>query len=92
MLDTGIDGRATRVQAACRDLSLLPNFEKKDFLRAVQSIFLQKRHLETADTSTLLSASLYAPPLNMFGADAVNRWFTEKEVDEVVAFANRMAV
>jgi type I restriction enzyme R subunit len=25
-------GRGTRVQAACRDLSLLPNFEKKDFL------------------------------------------------------------
>ena len=25
-------GRGTRVQAACRNLSLLPNFEKKDFL------------------------------------------------------------
>jgi type I restriction enzyme, R subunit len=54
------------------------------FLRAVQSVLLQKRHLETAD--------LYEPPLDLFGADAVDRWFTEKEVDEVVAFANRMAV
>jgi type I restriction enzyme R subunit len=54
------------------------------FLRAVQSVFLQKRHLETAD--------LYEPPLDMFGADAVERWFTEKEVEEVVEFANRMAV
>jgi type I restriction enzyme R subunit len=62
------------------------------FLRAVQSVFLQKRHLETADTSTLLSASLYEPPLDMFGADAVERWFTEKEVEEVVEFANRMAI
>jgi len=28
----------------------------------------------------------------MFGADAVDRWFTEKEVEEVVEFVNRMAV
>jgi len=28
----------------------------------------------------------------MFGADAVERWFTEQEVEEVVEFANKMAV
>lgn len=28
----------------------------------------------------------------MFGADAVERWFTEKEVEEVVEFVNRMKV
>ena len=60
------------------------NADQIRFLRAVQSVFLQKRHLETAD--------LYEPPLDMFGADAVERWFTEKEVNEVVQFANRMAV
>jgi type I restriction enzyme R subunit len=60
------------------------NADQIRFLRAVQSVFLQKRHLETAD--------LYEPPLDMFGADAVERWFTEKEVEEVVQFANRMAV
>ena len=60
------------------------NADQIRFLRAVQSVFLQKRHLETAD--------LYEPPLDMFGADAVERWFTEKEVEEVVEFANRMAV
>jgi|GEM_PF-5437402 type I site-specific restriction endonuclease len=49
----------------------------------MQSEFLQKRHLKTAD--------LYEPPLDSFGADAVERWFTEKEVIEVVEFANRMA-
>jgi len=54
------------------------------FLRAMQSAFLQKRHLQTAD--------LYEPPLDMLGTDAVERWFTEKEVTEVVEFANRMAV
>jgi len=60
------------------------NADQIRFLRAVQSVFLQKRHLETAD--------LYEPPLDMFGADAVERWFTEKEVEEVVEFANRMAI
>jgi len=60
------------------------NADQIRFLRAVQSVFLQKRHLETAD--------LYEPPLDMFGADAVERWFTEKEVEEVVDFANRLAV
>ncbi len=62
------------------------------YLHAVQSAFLRKRHLETADASTSLSASLYEPPLDSFGVDAVDGWFTEKEVEEVVAFANKMAV
>ncbi len=60
------------------------NADQIRFLRAVQSVFLQKRHLETSD--------LYEPPLDMFGADAVERWFTEKEVEEVIEFANRMMV
>ncbi|MBV6400000.1 MAG: hypothetical protein CNIPEHKO_00281 [Anaerolineales bacterium] len=61
------------------------NADQIRFLRAVQSVFLQKRHLETAD--------LYdAPALVGFGQDAVERWFTEQERDDVVEFANRMAV
>lgn len=60
------------------------NADQIRFLRAVQSVFLQKRHLETAD--------LYEPPLDMFGADAVERWFTENEVKDVVEFANRMTI
>ena len=52
------------------------NADQIRFLRAVQSVFLQKRHLETAD--------LYEPPLDMFGADAVERWFTESEIREVL--------
>jgi len=35
---------------------------------------------------------LYVPPLDMFGADAVERWFTEKEVDGIVKFTNELAV
>jgi len=60
------------------------NADQIRFLRAVQNVFLQKRHLEAAD--------LYEPPLDMFGADAVERWFTEKEVEEVVKFANELSV
>jgi type I restriction enzyme R subunit len=60
------------------------NADQIRFLRAVQSVFLQKRHLETAD--------LYEPPLDMFGADAVERWFTKIEVSEIVGFANRLAI
>jgi hypothetical protein len=48
--------------------------------------------LKIIPASTTRSASLYEPPLDMFGADAVERWFTEEEVEEVVAFANRLAV
>ncbi|MDW8279475.1 MAG: DEAD/DEAH box helicase family protein [Anaerolineales bacterium] len=60
------------------------NADQIRFLRAVQSVFLQKRHLTPAD--------LYEPPLDSFGVDAVDRWFTQEEVEEVVAFANRLAV
>jgi len=60
------------------------NADQIRFLRAVQSVFLQKRHLEPSD--------LYEPPLDMFGADAVERWFTEKEVNEIVAFTNQLVV
>ena len=55
------------------------------FLRAVQSVFLQKRHLETAD--------LYdAPAIVGFGQDAVERWFTESEMKEIVKFTERLAI
>ena len=68
------------------------NADQIRFLRAVQSVFLQKRHLETADASTGSVRRLYEPPLDMFGADAVERWFTVKEVEEIVTFINQLAV
>ncbi|MBI5294913.1 MAG: hypothetical protein HY869_05515 [Chloroflexi bacterium] len=49
------------------------NADQIRFLRAVQSVFLQKCHLETADASTGSARRLYEPPLDMFGADAVER-------------------
>ena len=60
------------------------NADQIRFLRAVQSVFVQKRRLEMAD--------LYEPPLTNFGADAVDRWFSEAETHEMVEFANRLVV
>ena len=60
------------------------NADQIRFLRAVQSVFLQKRHIETAD--------LYEPPLDMFGVDAVERWFTENEIVHLVVFAKGLEV
>lgn len=55
------------------------------FLRAVQSVFMQRRRLEMAD--------LYEPPLTSFGANAVERWFSDKEVSEIIDFtANLLAI
>jgi len=53
------------------------------FLRAVQNVFLKNRRLEVAD--------LYEEPLDRFGEDAVERWFTEEQVDELIEFAEDFA-
>ncbi len=52
------------------------------FLRAVQNVFLKKRRLEVPD--------LYEAPLDRFGEDAVERWFTEEEVDDLMEFAAQL--
>lgn len=53
------------------------------FLRAVQTVFLQKRKLEVAD--------LYDEPLDRFGEDAVERWFNEEQVYDLMDFVDRFA-
>jgi len=60
------------------------NADQIRFLRAVQSVFLQKRHLDMAD--------LYEPPLTNFGADAVDRWFSDEEARDFVEFTHRLMV
>jgi type I restriction enzyme, R subunit len=45
---------------------------------------MQKRHLETAD--------MYEPPLDVFGADAVDRWFTEQEITNIIEIVRRLEV
>ena len=53
------------------------------FLMAVQNVFLKKRPLEIPD--------LYEAPLDRFGEDAVERWFTQEEVDELIEFTENLA-
>ncbi len=48
--------------------------------------------LETTDASTGSAQRLYEPPLDMFGADAVERWFTQKEVSEIVEFTRKLVI
>ncbi|PKO19300.1 MAG: type I restriction endonuclease [Chloroflexi bacterium HGW-Chloroflexi-10] len=60
------------------------NADQIRFMLAVQSVFLRKRHLALAD--------LYQAPLTNFGADAVDRWFAPKQVEELLAFVNHLAV
>ncbi|HEY9629971.1 MAG TPA: DEAD/DEAH box helicase family protein [Coleofasciculaceae cyanobacterium] len=59
------------------------NADQIQFLRAVQNVFLQKRRIEMAD--------LYDEPLDRFGEDAVERWFTEQDVQELLALTERLA-
>ena len=47
-------------------------------------VFLKKRRLALPD--------LYAEPLTKFGADAVDRWFSEQEIIEMVEFTKQLAV
>lgn len=54
------------------------------FLRAVQNAFLQKRRLALAD--------LYDPPLTAFGDNAVERWFSDTQVEEMLSFVASLTV
>ncbi len=54
------------------------------FLRVVQSVFLQKRRLQLAD--------LYDPPLSSFGEDAVERLFSNDQIQELMDFTESLAV
>lgn len=59
------------------------NGDQIRFLRAVQKVFLQKRKLELAD--------LYEAPLDNFGDDAVEKWFNEEQVNDLINFIDRFA-
>jgi hypothetical protein len=43
---------------------------------------MKKRRLEVAD--------LYEEPLNRFGEDAVERWFSEEQVDGLIGFTEKL--
>ncbi len=53
------------------------------FLRMVENVFLKKCRLEVADS--------YEKPLYQFGEDAVERWFSQKEVEKLIYFREQLA-
>jgi type I restriction enzyme R subunit len=53
------------------------------FLRAVRTVFLEKRRL--------LAADLYEPPLSNFGKNYVERLFTDEEITALLAFTDELA-
>jgi len=54
------------------------------FLQVVQSVFLQKKRLALAD--------LYGPPLTAFGSNAVERWFKDSEIKEILTLTDSLTV
>ncbi len=53
------------------------------FLRTVQTVFMQKRKLEEAD--------LYDAPFTNFGANAVEKYFTPVEIEELIELTKKLA-
>lgn len=53
------------------------------FLRSVQEVFLQKRKLAEVD--------LYEPPLTIFGRNAVERFFTQAQIKDLLALTERLS-
>ncbi|MEI7989449.1 MAG: DEAD/DEAH box helicase family protein [Chloroflexota bacterium] len=60
------------------------NADQIRFLYAVQSVFLQKRRLALVD--------FYQEPLTHFGADAVDRWFSHQDIQEVLGLAQELTL
>lgn len=59
------------------------NADQTRFLRTVQTVFMQKRKLEEAD--------LYEAPFTNFGANAVEKYFTQDEIEELMELTKKLA-
>jgi type I restriction enzyme R subunit len=59
------------------------NADQSRFLRAVQNVFVQRRKLEPAD--------LYEEPFTNFGSNAVDKLFSEDDVNELVELTKKLA-
>lgn len=58
------------------------NADQLRFLRAMKAVLARQRKIELAD--------LYEDPFTAFGQDAVERWFTDNEIDEIMKFAKKL--
>ncbi|MFM7859409.1 MAG: DUF559 domain-containing protein [Flammeovirgaceae bacterium] len=59
------------------------NADQTRFLRTVQNVFLQKRKLDEAD--------LYEAPFTNFGSNAVEKYFTQVEIEELIKLTKKLA-
>lgn len=59
------------------------NADQTRFLRTVQTVFMQKRKLEEAD--------LYEAPFTNFGSNAVEKYFTPEEIEELMELTKKLA-
>ncbi len=59
------------------------NADQSRFLRTVQSVFAQRRSLELAD--------LYEEPFTNLGANAVEKLFSENEIQELIKLTKKLA-
>jgi len=49
-------------------------------------------HFNQNNWVILETADLYEPPLDMFGADAVERWFSESDIRSLITFAKQIQI
>jgi type I restriction enzyme, R subunit len=60
------------------------NADQSRFLRAVQSVFINRRKLEIAD--------LYEEPFTRFGQNAVEKLFSEEEISDILYLINNISI
>lgn len=58
------------------------NADQIRFLRAMKAVLARQRKIELAD--------LYEDPFTAFGQDAVERWFTEDEINQILRFTDQL--
>lgn len=58
--------------------------EQLRFLRSVQNTLAQRKHLDKVD--------LYEDPFTVFGADAVEKLFTDEQITDMMTFVDRLEI
>jgi type I restriction enzyme R subunit len=59
------------------------NADQSRFLRAVQTVFMQRKKIEEAD--------LYDVPFTQFGLNAVEKFFTEEDIKDIIQLTKKLA-
>ncbi len=59
------------------------NADQSRFLRAVQTVFIQRKQIDEAD--------LYDVPFTQFGLNAVEKYFSEEEIKDIIQLTKKLA-